>query len=136
MQPSQPTPATLLTQPATGSEPAQLAAYYRQRAQRAIDHFGNRPQDYSQRAPLILIEPENLIAMLGDGLQPTDREKLLIANRENQQARAELDRLLYKLRRVLFTTSPSQEASWQLHAHLTTILKPYEKAAPAPTHPA
>ena len=46
-------------------------------------------------------------------------------------SRADLDRLLGKLRRILFTTSPSKEAAWQLHAHLTTILKSYDSLLPS-----
>lgn len=100
MQPTATTPDPILAQPAPGSEPALLIAYYRQRAQRAIANFGSKPQEYSSRPPYLLVEPENVLAMLGDGQQPTDREKLLVANRENEQnklAAAELARITQML---------------------------------------
>lgn len=119
-------PATILAKPGTGTDPAALVAYYRQRAQIAAANFGGSPRSYGDRAPYILVEPENLLAMLGDGLQQTDREKLVIANREGQINKADLSHLTDQLDQLLFATANSHGAQDALHSKLLTLLRQYK----------
>lgn len=116
----------ILAKPETGSEPAALAAYYRQCAQNSLANFGERSSDYGQRAPYILVEPENLIAMLGDGLQQTDREKLVIANREGQINKADLSHLTEQLSQLVTLTASGYGADDFLHSQLVTLLSQYK----------
>ena len=114
-------PATILAKPSTGTDPAALVAYYRQRAQIAAANFGSSPRCYGDRAPYILVEPENLIAMLGDGLQQTDREKLVIANREGQINKADLAHLTEQLSQLV-----AHGASDTLRLDLAHLLSQYK----------
>ena len=67
-----------------------LIAKFRASAQRAIRNFGIRiDTGQSDRAPYILVSPEDLLLMIGEN--GSEREKLIIVNAENEKRRVQLE---------------------------------------------